>query len=94
MKSKQVGESISEVEVLNITNHGFWLSVHGREYFLAFDYFPWFRDAKISSILNVEWPHPNHLYWPDLDVDLELDSIECPEKYPLIDTYGLTKNPT
>jgi len=27
--------------------------------------------------------HGYHLYWPDLDVDLEIDNLENPEKYPL-----------
>ena len=92
MKSKLAGKNISEIEVLNISKHGFWLFVHGREYFLPFEHFPWFKDASILSILNVELPQPHHLYWPDLDVDLELESIESPEKYPLMDTHGLTSH--
>lgn len=84
MRSKPLGKSTSPVEVLNISKHGFWLHVSNREYFLPFDQFPWFREAKISEILNVRLPQPHHLYWPDLDVDLELESIELPEKYPLI----------
>jgi len=34
--------------------------------------------------LNVELPHPHHLYWPDLDVDLAVESIEHPERFPLL----------
>jgi len=37
----------------------------------------------LSSIQNVQLLHGYHLYWPDLDVDLELDNLEYPEKYPL-----------
>jgi len=84
MTSQLAGTSISEVEVLNISKHGFWLYVKGKEYFLAFEHFPWFKDASIASILNVELLHSMHLYWPDLDVDLEVDCLEHPEKYPLI----------
>ncbi len=84
MTSKIAGKSTSKVDVLNITKHGFWLLVYGREYFLPFNHFPWFKDAKVSSILNVELPQPHHLYWPGLDIDLELASIESPDKYPLI----------
>lgn len=29
-------------------------------------------------------PSPRHLYWPELDVDLAVESIEHPEKYPLV----------
>jgi hypothetical protein len=27
---------------------------------------------------------PHHLYWPDLDIDLAVESIEHPERYPLV----------
>ncbi|MEL6820924.1 MAG: DUF2442 domain-containing protein [Calditrichota bacterium] len=84
MKSQLAGTSISKVEVLNISKHGFWLYVKGKEYFLAFEYFPWFKNASITSILNVEILHSVHLYWPDLDVDLEIDCLKHPEKYPLV----------
>ena len=55
----------------------------GRELFLAFDHFPWFKQAAVDAILNLERPAPPHLRWPDLDVDLAVDSIEQPEHYPL-----------
>jgi hypothetical protein len=35
-------------------------------------------------LLDVEWPQPHHLYWPDLDVDIAVESIRHPEKFPLI----------
>lgn len=86
MKSGNIGQDTSEIEVVNISKHGFWLYVRGKELFLAFEDFPWFKDASISSILNVKLLHHQHLHWPDLDIDLELDSIEFPGKYPLIYT--------
>ena len=76
----------AEVEVLNISKHGFWVVIHGREYYLPFDDYPWFRNATIGEILAVELPRPDHLYWPALDVDLHLDSLQHPERYPLIYT--------
>lgn len=84
MKSAALGRSTSAVEVQNITAHGLWLYAKGREYFLSYKDYPWFRDAKISAIQNVELSHISHLYWPDLDVDLELEALREPEKYPLI----------
>jgi hypothetical protein len=77
------GTSTSRVEVSNISPHGFWLLVNSRELFLPFDTFPWFKNATVAAIVNVERPQPHHLYWPDLDVDLTVDSIEHPENYPL-----------
>ena len=84
MKSEALGQSTSELEVTNISKHGFWLLLENREHFLPFDEFPWFKDAPISAVLNVERLQPQHLYWPDLDVDLTVESIEHPERYPLI----------
>jgi hypothetical protein len=70
--------------VTNISGHGFWLLLGEREVFLSFKDFPWFRNASIGEISNVQRPHPHHLYWPDLDIDLAVDSIEHPERYPLV----------
>jgi hypothetical protein len=70
--------------VLNISPHGFWLMASGKEYFLDFDLFPWFRQAKVAQLCEVELWHGEHLYWPKLDVDLDLDRIEHPDRYPLV----------
>jgi len=69
---------------VSISAHGFWLLVDGVEYFLPFAKFPWFRDATRSQIRRVERLRADHLYWPALDVDLSLDIIGDPEKYPLV----------
>lgn len=74
----------SGVAVANVSAQGFRLLVADREFFVSFDLFPWFREATIGRLLNVTMPHPGHLYWPQLDVDLDVDSIEHPERYPLV----------
>jgi hypothetical protein len=84
MRSSALGSDTSGAEVTHISQHGFWLLLGDRELFLPFASFPWFRDAPVSAILNVEWLQPHHLYWPDLDVDLAVESIEYPERYPLV----------
>ena len=84
MKSATHGATTSEVEVTNISAHGFWLWVGGKEHFLAFTDFPWFKNAKVADILNVECHLGVHLHWPALDVDLTLDMIENPRAYPLV----------
>ena len=83
-KSESIGGNTLAAEVLNISRHGFWLMVDRREYFLDFDLFPWFRQATVDQLCEVELWHKEHLYWPALDVDLDLDRIERPEKYPLV----------
>ena len=84
MKSAVRGKSTSNVEVTNISPTGFWLLLEGREVFLPFSKFPWFKQAQVAQLCDVEWPSPDHLYWPRLDVDIAVDSIEHPERYPLI----------
>jgi hypothetical protein len=78
----------SAVEVTNISKHGFWLLLDDRELFVSFSEFPWFQQAPVSAILNVQRPHADHLYWPDLDIDLAVESIERPERFPLVSKIG------
>jgi len=94
MKSEEAGKDFS-LEVTNISNHGFWVYRNGEEYFLSYEDFPWFKEAKVNEILNIMEESPEHLYWPDIDVDLSLSIIRSPEKYPLIykkDCQPLKKN--
>jgi hypothetical protein len=84
MKSETLGTGTSEVEVTQISKHGIWLLLRDQEYFLSFDNFPWFRSASVSAIHKVEVLNEHHLYWPDLDVDLALESISNPEAFPLV----------
>ncbi|RPI37533.1 MAG: DUF2442 domain-containing protein [Nitrospiraceae bacterium] len=82
MKSLKHGKNIS-VSVENITPFGIWLFVKEKEYFLSYKDHPFFRDQTLHSIQNVQLLHGYHLFWPELDVDLEIDNLENPEKYPL-----------
>jgi hypothetical protein len=84
MKSAALGKPTSAVEVLSISKHGFWLFLADEELFVPFKDFPWFMKASVAEVLKVEWPGPNHLYWPDLDLDLAVESIRHPEKFPLL----------
>ena len=59
------GTSTSTLEVTNISKHGFWLLLEGRELFLPFEDFPWFKRAPVEAILRLERPAPGHLRWPD-----------------------------
>ena len=83
MNSQALGESTSAAEVTNISRHGLWLLSRTGEAFLPFDEFPWFKDAPVAHIVNVEEPRPGHYYWPDLDIDLSDEIITNPDRYPL-----------
>ena len=83
MSLLQHGSSISTIEVTNISAHGVWLLAHGKELFMSYDDFPWFKDQSVKSIINVEEPSPGHFYWPDIDIDVTEEIIENPGKFPL-----------
>jgi len=82
MKSSKPGKIIS-ASVEGITPFGLWLLLAEKEYFLSFEEFPYFQKQSIEAVQNVQVFHGFHLHWPDLDVDLELDNLEHPERYPL-----------
>jgi hypothetical protein len=84
MKSVLRGKSTSDVEVTSVSTHGLWLWLNDREVFLAYDAFPWFKAAPVGDVLKVERVTPDHLYWPALDVDLHVESIDHPERYSLV----------
>jgi hypothetical protein len=92
MRSLKHGKSTSKAEITNISQHGFWMLIRGKEYFLPYDNFPWFKNATIDQISDFELSGRSHLYWPQLDVDLSLAIIEHPEKYHLISSSSLAKN--
>ena len=74
---------VVRTEITNISNHGIWLLSNDRELFLSYDDFPWFKDVSVGKILKVEEPTSGHFYWPDLDIDIGIETIEDPEKFPL-----------
>ena len=83
MKLSALGKNTSKVEVQDISKFGVWIYIKGQEYLLPYSEYPWFRDGKVSEIYNVELLHNHHLYWPDLDIDLEIESLKNPDQYPL-----------
>ena len=91
MKSGKRGHGTSAVEVTNVSSHGFWIFLDDRELFVPFAQFPWFKDASIAELSQVTRPGEGHLYWPRLDVDLAIESIEHPDRYPLVSRAEVTK---
>jgi len=63
---------------------GIFLTVYGDDYYLSYNRLPWFKNAKISDIFNVEMVGDYAIRWDNLDVDLEIDSLKYPERYPLV----------
>lgn len=84
MTSAAPGARTSGVEVTNVSPQGLWLLLGEQEVFLPFEQFPWFKDAPIGKVMNVEMASARHLRWPDLDIDLAVESIFHPERFPLV----------
>ena len=84
MRLRNHGKSTLSAEVTQISPHGIWLLVNETEYFLPHEDFPWFKKATVAEIHHVQLIRGFHLHWPNLDVDLELDSLQHLEQYPLV----------
>ena len=74
----------TEVDVLMINEKGVMISVMGQDYFLSYNRVPWMRDATINEVLDVRMSGKNAIEWPKLEVDLEVESLRHPERYPLL----------
>ena len=83
MTSLAPGEPILAAEVTNISALGFWLLVADREYFVPFADYPDFQPATVDQIFRIEHPAPDQVYWPDLDIDIDLRALQEPENFPL-----------
>ena len=77
------GSVILEVEVRHVSPRGLWLLLGNEELHVSFAEFPWFTKATIEQLSDVQRPTENHLYWPQLDVDLAVESIRNPAAFPL-----------
>ena len=71
-------------EVTHVSKHGFWLLLDQEELLVPFADFPWFERATIEQLSDVQWPSANHLYWPQLDIDLSVESIRDPLAFSLL----------
>ena len=78
------GTTTLEAEVTNISKHCFWLLLGNEELAVAFKDFPWFKNATVEQITDVQWQTLDHLYWPALDIDLSVQSIRSPGSFPLV----------
>jgi len=83
MNSQSHGKHTSEIEVTNVSSDGVWLLIVDKEFFIPYDEFPWFKEVPIGKILKGEEQTPGHFYWPELDIDLGIESIEHPEQFPI-----------
>ena len=83
-KSQKLGKiTFANAEIQNISKEGIWILINDQEFFLSFIEYPWFQKTTIEQIYNLQFSHNKHLYWPTLDVDLDVDSLKYPDAYSL-----------
>jgi hypothetical protein len=80
--------TVPSVSVRMINAQGIMISVLGNDYFLSYNRVPWMRNTTVRDVLNVKMEGSDAIVWPDLDVDLEIDSLKHPERYPLVMKRG------
>ena len=85
MGSSSHGNNTSAVEITHISSNVSGSCRMTRNCLCHMRSSPWFKEQPVKVILNVEEPSPGHFYWPDLDVDLSVEAIEHPERFPLMD---------
>ena len=72
----------NDVAVTRVSSRGIWLKTHDRKFFLSYYDFPWFKNKPVQAVMHVEETSPGHFCWPEINVDLGLESIEAPNRYP------------
>lgn len=78
------GTATLGAEVTHVSRHCFWLLLGDEELAVPFAGFPWFKKATIEQLSEVQRPTQDHLYWPQLDIDLSVESIREPARFPLV----------
>ena len=84
MRSATLGKRTLAVEVTNVSPSGVWLLLDGQEVFASFRDFPWFAKATIQQISDLRRPSLHHLHWPALDVGLPVESLDHPDRFPMV----------
>jgi hypothetical protein len=75
--------ALEQAQLTSIEQDGFWLLTKEGEFFVPFERYPAFQKAKVEQIFDFEEDN-EAFYWSTLDIDIELDALKHPEKYPLI----------
>jgi len=82
-KSTLLDNALEEAQITSIEQEGFWLLTNEGEFFVPFERYSAFLKAKVEQIFKFE-QDDDAFYWPELDIDIELDALKHPENYPLI----------
>ena len=83
-QNSKINGTNTSVKVVAVVSNGVIIEAYGNVYFLPYHSNPWFERATIADIFNIEPVGRVGIRWGALDVDLAIDSLTHPEKYPLL----------
>ncbi len=66
-----------------VTDTDLHVRVGDRVYTVPFTAYPALRNASPAALARIT-ASPTTLRWPDLDVDIALEALEYPDRYPLL----------
>jgi hypothetical protein len=75
--------TLSAAEITGINALGFWILIEDREYFVPFADYPAFQSGTVAQIYRFDHHAPQQIYWPELDIDIDLNALAEPERFPL-----------
>ncbi len=71
------------ISVENITPFAVWVFDGKKEYAIPFSEFPCLGKASVEQLMHPTLSHGFHLRWQELDVDIDLRSLDHLEDFPL-----------
>lgn len=71
-----------KVEVTRVSSRGIWLKAHQQKFFLSYYDFPWFKNKPVQALLHVEERTPGRFYWPEINLNLGVETLQSPHLYP------------
>lgn len=78
------------ISVENITPFAIWVFDGKQEHVIPFHEFPVLKKASVEDLMAPTLSHGFHLRWENIDVDIDLRSLNHLEDYPL---YFESSNP-
>lgn len=71
-----------KVAVTRVSSRGIWLKTPDRKFFLSYYDFPWFKNKPMQAVLHVKELTPGEFYWPEINVNLGVDTLRSPHRFP------------
>lgn len=71
------------ISVENITPFAVWVFDGKKEYAIPFSEFPCLGKVSVDQLMHPTLSHGFHLRWEELDIDIDLRSLDHLEDFPL-----------